>query len=257
VRGAKRLALGAVDGVQIDGRAWRSPGGLTCRELEMAVGEARLDALRLFTDRQILFASPVLGEASVTFSEADFDAFLAHRLVGPAAVLAGPGGSGGGRAGAESGRSRLPAPPPFTFSPHSCRISDGRVAFGGEWGPGRPHTLALVRASPDAAAGGALPIDVVPETTPLAGSCGEGGSAEAQLLSVLMRSWFGGLRVDLDGATLGPIRELSTELPTAVAAASSRPGERSGDGATGPGPRLVRLRMGLRVRRFPSLPPKF
>jgi hypothetical protein len=221
VDGAHRLATGAVSGVRITGRGWRSPGGLACRELAMEVGEARLDAAGLFTARQIRFSQPVTGDASVTFSATDFAAFVRHPLVGPAAVWRGAGAA-----------ARQERPPPFVFAATGCVIDPDGVTFGGEWrGAARRLRLSRAAAAPGRAAA-ASPIEVRPE-----GLVGE----DDEVLAALLLEWFSQLRVDLDGAMVGPIKSLETV-------------EAQGGGS---GARSVRLQLGLSVRKFPSLPPKF
>lgn len=296
VRGAHKLASGAVDGVRIEGRSWCSPGGLRCRELAMEVGEARIDAFRLLTDRQIAFTAPVQGEATITFDAADFAAFLQHPLVGPSASLSGLAV----RSGASASRHR--APPPFVFSKRGCAIDEGGVVFGGEW-KGQAHELRLASAQPIASAERVMSLAAQRAGSsarlPIYVSSIGGGAAEndecAAELAGLLALWFGQLHVDLDGAQLGPIRELTTlcmpqqaggmarraaqltngrsaarqESPNGLRSTmnaggrltSTPQGQKSATSLLAPSRTgavpIVRLRMGLRVRKFPSLPPKF
>lgn len=255
VRGAHKIPQGAVDGVRIEGRSWCSRGGLRCRELAMEVGAARIDGLRLLTSRQIAFVEAVQGEAVITFDAADFEAFVQHPLVGPSAVW-----SRGAARGAPAAPAR--AEPPFRFGGGDCSIDASGALFCGEW-RGRRRALRLVAAGPAASGspgapprGAGLPIDVLPvgasasAVQPEGDAGSAGADAAADELAGLLRLWFRDLKVDLDGALLGPIRELSTDTVPPRRAAPGAP-------LVAGGSPVIRLRMGLSVRHFPSLPPKF
>ncbi|KAG8457102.1 hypothetical protein KFE25_009862 [Diacronema lutheri] len=250
VRGAHKLPAGAVDGVRIEGRRWRSPGGLRCRELAMDVGKARVDAGRLFASRQIAFVEPALGEAEVIFDAADFAAFLAHPLVGPTARWP-PAGT---VLGAQAPR---PEPPPFTFASGACAIDERGVALRGDWRGARRKMLL----APSSAAGGSrAPVSVrpvrVPQPSRGAAGADEAVGDESDELARLLTSWFACLHVDLDGALVGPIRELQLLGAGVPPSGAARPSAVAQLARTHAGS-AVRLRMGLSVRRFPALPPKF
>ncbi|KAJ1616295.1 hypothetical protein T492DRAFT_895782 [Pavlovales sp. CCMP2436] len=208
VRGAHRLAGGAVDGVRIEGLGWCSPGGLRCRTLDMEVSEARVDALRLLTERSIVFASPVQGEATIDFDEVDFAAFLRHPLVAPS-LWTGKGGAtiGTGNARPSGGCSIHKEGATFEVNWEGARRRLQLVPADG----GGATAAAPLRLWPDGAAL-CLPIDIIvpaPDgkdsgrrTAELGtGRVGETNRADEDFeLAALLRERFGGLRVDLDGA---------------------------------------------------------
>lgn len=81
---------GRVAGVTIRGRGWRSPLGLSCRTLEVAVPRgAGIDVDALFQRQRILLSAPVTGDGVVVLDARDFDAFLSHpRMPSPGRDLA-------------------------------------------------------------------------------------------------------------------------------------------------------------------------
>mmetsp|Transcript_37615 Transcript_37615/g.62287 ORF Transcript_37615/g.62287 Transcript_37615/m.62287 type:complete len:222 (-) Transcript_37615:43-708(-) len=195
VRGVEKIPLGCVDGVAIEGQQWCSPGGLSCRSIDFAVGPAEIDAGALFSSRRITFQRPAKGVANVAFNSVDFSNFLMHPLVYASA--------------ANSYGLSFPGP--------NSIVEAGGVVFEGYWRG--QMTRSMLLSSPTSPGGFAIT-----------------GDAET-----VMSMWLSELRVDLDGAIVGPVRAVRISTPLGIGSSEW----------------TVNLELDLTVRRFPSLPPKF
>lgn len=69
---------GAVQGVNIRGNGWCTPLRLSCRSLDLSVGETAIDFAALLSKQQILLKRPALGSADISFSAEDWGCFLVH-----------------------------------------------------------------------------------------------------------------------------------------------------------------------------------
>lgn len=221
VRGAEQLPRGRVDGVTIRGERWCSPGLLSARRLEFTVGAARLDAVKFLARRKIEFETPASGVARVRFDASDFERFLAHPLVG---------GARGARDRqlafpSSSGASGSKGHRPLT----TVDAAAGAVTFDADWRGVR--VSAVLRPS-------ATGFEIGGANERLL----DGSSAQAALTA-----WLSELVVDLDGVAVGPVRSVAILAPGA-------PGALDTSGHAEP---CMELELGLSVRRFPSLPPKF
>lgn len=203
---------GAVGGVSVSGKNWCSYRNLRCRSLAFRVGPTEVDMPSLLATASINFRETTAGTADVVFDAEDFVAFLRHPYVGPEVRL-----SDGDR---------------LYFSPSGAHIRPGGVTFRGAW-RGRDLRLFLAPDSTDIVS---LTID----------GGGEDEEDEGEAVSSVCRqvgAWFRQLRVDLDGALVGPIQEMAII--------------RAPETGRGGSSLCLRLGMGLNVAKFPSLPPKF
>jgi len=75
------ILRGECEGAVVKGSDWESPGGLTCRQLRLSVGEVILDVPALLTSSSIKLVKHPTGSAEFSFSEKDFGAFLSHSLM--------------------------------------------------------------------------------------------------------------------------------------------------------------------------------
>ena len=74
---AASILAGGVKSVRIKGQRWCTPMRLSCRELDIAVGATSVDFPAL-ASRRILLKKPALGDATISFTAADWDNFLVH-----------------------------------------------------------------------------------------------------------------------------------------------------------------------------------
>jgi hypothetical protein len=134
--GPSELLQGQILGVNVTGKDWMSPGMLTCRTINCAVGTARIDLGRLARGA-IELTQPVRGTCSVDLTAADFANFLSHPKVAAAAAAAPP-----------------PLAGAFRFA-RQCRVDPAAVLFAGTWrgatvrmalaqGPGRRAAVRLL-----------------------------------------------------------------------------------------------------------------
>mmetsp|Transcript_22691 Transcript_22691/g.36558 ORF Transcript_22691/g.36558 Transcript_22691/m.36558 type:complete len:145 (+) Transcript_22691:194-628(+) len=75
------IESGECEGAVVKGSDWESPGGLTCRQLRLSVGEVLLDVPALLASSSIKLVKNPTGSAEFSFSEKDFGAFLSHPLM--------------------------------------------------------------------------------------------------------------------------------------------------------------------------------
>eukprot|EP00466_Bigelowiella_natans_P013117 jgi/Bigna1/72565/fgenesh1_pg.20_\ len=75
------ILRGECEGAVVKGSDWESPGGLTCRQLRLTVGEVLLDVPALLASSSIKLVKNPTGSAEFSFSEKDFGAFLSHPLM--------------------------------------------------------------------------------------------------------------------------------------------------------------------------------
>jgi hypothetical protein len=176
-----KILAGGVEGVKVSGAEWASPGRLTCKSLDVSVGETVVDLPKLLTpfSPQIVMKVPAKGRAEIVFNAQDWGNFLVHPLVGRATLPLGE----------------------FRFSRLGAAVDAERqcASFAGTW------RGAEVRMELSQAPGGEVQVR---EAAPGAADPeGELGRALAE--------WFATLDVNLDGAHFF-LREIRFARPGAL-----------------------------------------
>ena len=75
------MFVGRVNGVRVTGSDWITPLRLSCRQLDVSVGQTAIDFGALATQQKILLQKPSVGSAKITFTAEDWSNFLSHPLV--------------------------------------------------------------------------------------------------------------------------------------------------------------------------------
>ncbi|KAJ1490742.1 hypothetical protein T484DRAFT_3298053 [Baffinella frigidus] len=160
-----KILAGGVEGVQVSGKLWASPGKLTCKQLDVQVGETVIDIPQLLSpfSPQIVMKVPARGTAAIVFDPADWGNFLVHELVGKAQLPQGE----------------------FRFSRAGASIDAARqcALFSGEW-RGEQVQLELSQSRQ----GGEVSVREAGKV-----------DGEGELCGALA-AWFQDLDVNLDGA---------------------------------------------------------
>lgn len=75
------LIKGRIGPVNVKGRRWRSPLGLSCRMIEAEVGNCMINLASAIQNQKLRLTVPARGTAMVSFDATDFGNFLIHPLI--------------------------------------------------------------------------------------------------------------------------------------------------------------------------------
>ena len=212
---------GAVDAVVVSGRRWCTPLNLSCAELDVRVGKTAIDASQLLAQRRIVLRQPSLGDATMSFSSADWSNFLRHPLMQTAVE----------RKQQRRASDATAVDASVSFARSTARVVDGGVKFTLDWDR-RPMVAQLGQG----AGSGAVEVRAAffaPSGEPEDEDCPSAGRWLADLFQTLV--------IDLDGCAL-TFRSLGVEVDGGARAATAAR-------------RALALRLDLDVcvTRFPSL----
>ena len=232
-----------VGSVSVSGRGWCTPLQLSCRSLQLTVGQTAVDLKELLGRQQITLLRPAIGSATMHFTAADWDRLLQHQNFA-AAMQARRRAVPLSVRKLAFGRGTVLRPPGRRRAAEGVRGGTGDIEFpvclDDAW-----HDVTLFQSASGEALAECRPREEPARAESEAGAVAGEAGAVAGEAARWIGSFFDELVLDLDGVELrfSELRVLDGEGRGSEPAATA--------GARGREPQ-VQLDLSVCVRRCPS-----